>query len=64
MRLLLRRDAEIVALTADRKAGNTMASVFTHYWGIDLTKLVTVDELDTSAFDLAFCALPHATTRR
>lgn len=65
VRLLLRHpNAEIVALTADRKAGNTMASVFPHFWGIDLPKLVTIDELDTSAFDLAFCALPHATTQK
>ncbi len=63
VRLLLRHpNAEIVALTADRKAGKTMASVFPHFYGIELPKLITIEELDPASADLVFCALPHATT--
>lgn len=64
-RLLLRHpNAEIVALTADRKAGKTMDSVFPQFFGMHLPKLITIEELDTSAIDLVFCALPHGTTQK
>ena len=65
VRLLLRHpNAEIVALTADRKAGKTMDSVFPQFYGMHLPKLITIEELDTSAVDLVFCALPHGTTQK
>lgn len=65
VRLLLRHpNAEIVALTADRKAGKTMASVFPHFHGVELPKLITIEELDPAAADLVFCALPHGTTQK
>jgi len=54
---------EIVALTADRKAGAAMAEVFPHLRHLALPRLVTIDEVDFSDVDLAFCALPHATTQ-
>lgn len=65
VRLLLRHpNAQIAALTADRKAGKTMASVFPQFWGIELPKLVTVEEVDPASVDLVFCALPHGTTQK
>lgn len=64
VRLLLRHPrVEIVALTADRKAGQAMADVFPQFAPFDLPKLVTIDEVDFSAVDLVFCALPHGTTQ-
>ncbi|MEJ2021658.1 MAG: N-acetyl-gamma-glutamyl-phosphate reductase [Maritimibacter sp.] len=50
---------EIVALSADRKAGMQMADVFPHLAHLDLPTLVKVDEIDFSAVDLVFAALPH-----
>lgn len=50
---------EIVALSADRKAGMAVAEVFPHLAHLDLPRLVKVDEVDFSAVDLAFLALPH-----
>ncbi|MEM9392432.1 MAG: N-acetyl-gamma-glutamyl-phosphate reductase [Pseudomonadota bacterium] len=53
----------ITALSADRKAGQSMASVFPHLRHLDLPVLQKIDELDLSAVDLVFCALPHATSQ-
>ncbi len=50
---------EIVALSADRKAGMEMADVFPHLSHLKLPTLVKVDEIDFSTIDLAFAALPH-----
>jgi N-acetyl-gamma-glutamyl-phosphate reductase len=52
----------IVALSADRKAGMAMAEVFPHLRHLDLPRLQTMDEIDFSGVDLAFCALPHGLT--
>jgi N-acetyl-gamma-glutamyl-phosphate reductase len=54
---------EIAALSADRKAGQAMAEVYPHLRHLDLPRLVTIDEIDFAGIDLAFCALPHATTQ-
>ncbi len=54
---------EIVALTADRRAGAAMAEVFPHLRHLELPRLVTIAEVDLKGVDLAFCALPHATTQ-
>jgi N-acetyl-gamma-glutamyl-phosphate reductase len=54
---------QIVALSADRKAGMQMADVFAFLRHLDLPKLVKIDEIDFSGIDLCFCALPHATTQ-
>lgn len=56
-------DLEIVALSADRKAGLTMAEVFPFLAHLKLPVLQKIDDLDFSRVDLAFCALPHATTQ-
>lgn len=50
---------ETVALSADRKAGQRMADVYPHLAHLDLPVLTTIDEIDFSAVDLAFAALPH-----
>ncbi|MCV6824163.1 MULTISPECIES: N-acetyl-gamma-glutamyl-phosphate reductase [Halocynthiibacter] len=54
---------KITALTASRKAGQSMAEVFPHLRHLDLPDLVTVEEVDFSKVDLCFCALPHATSQ-
>lgn len=54
---------EIAALTAERKAGATMAEVFPHLRHLELPRLVTVDEVEFRNLDLVFCALPHGTTQ-
>jgi N-acetyl-gamma-glutamyl-phosphate reductase len=53
----------IVALSADRKAGMSMAEVFPFLRHLDLPRLVKIDEIDFSNVDLCFCSLPHATTQ-
>ncbi|MCG6901875.1 MAG: N-acetyl-gamma-glutamyl-phosphate reductase [Rhodobacter sp.] len=53
----------IAALSADRKAGMQMAEVFPHLRHLDLPELVRIEEIDFSAIDLVFCALPHATSQ-
>jgi N-acetyl-gamma-glutamyl-phosphate reductase len=50
---------EIAALTADRKAGQTMASVYPHLRHLSLPDLVTVVDVDFEGIDLVFAALPH-----
>ncbi|MCA8882489.1 MAG: N-acetyl-gamma-glutamyl-phosphate reductase [Rhodobacteraceae bacterium] len=55
---------EITALTADRKAGQTMAEVFPHLRHLDLPALVKIDDVDFTAVDLVVCALPHATSQQ
>jgi N-acetyl-gamma-glutamyl-phosphate reductase len=67
VRLLLRHPrAEIELLTADRKAGQEMREVFPQFSPYALPKLVSIEGLDwaSAGLDLAFCALPHATTQK
>ena len=54
---------EIVALSADRKAGMAMAEVFPFLRHLPLPTLQKIDEIDFAQVDLCFCALPHATTQ-
>jgi N-acetyl-gamma-glutamyl-phosphate reductase len=66
VRLLLRHPrAEIVLLTADRRAGQEMRAVFPQFSPFNLPKLVAIESIDWKAagLDLAFCALPHGTTQ-
>ncbi|MDP2064057.1 MAG: N-acetyl-gamma-glutamyl-phosphate reductase [Phaeovulum sp.] len=53
----------IVALSGDRKAGLSMGEVFPHLRHLPLPALCKIEEIDFSAVDLAFCALPHATSQ-
>jgi N-acetyl-gamma-glutamyl-phosphate reductase len=61
--LLLHPGVAIAALTADRKAGSPIASIYPQFTGFDLPDLVTIDAVDWSGIDLVFMALPHATTQ-
>jgi N-acetyl-gamma-glutamyl-phosphate reductase len=54
---------EIAGLAADRKAGQRMGAVFPHLRHLELPVLTTIPELDLARVDLAFCALPHATSQ-
>jgi N-acetyl-gamma-glutamyl-phosphate reductase len=64
LRILLRHPSvEVKALTADRHAGKPVAQVFPQFTGIDLPNLVKIEEVDASALDLVFAALPHGTTQ-
>lgn len=54
---------EIAALSAERKAGMTMAEVFPHLRHMDLPVLCKIDEIDFNGIDLCFCALPHKTSQ-
>ncbi len=66
LRLLIRHPrVEIVLLTAERRAGLHMRQVFPQFSPYALPKLVAVDGIDwkEAALDVAFCALPHATTQ-
>lgn len=54
---------EIGALTANAKAGQTMAEVFPHLRHLALPTLSRIEEADLSGIGLLFCALPHATTQ-
>jgi N-acetyl-gamma-glutamyl-phosphate reductase len=66
VRMLLRHPrSEIVLLTAERSAGKAMREVFPQFSPFDLPRLVALEGLDWAAagLDVAFCALPHATTQ-
>src|SRR5215472_7505770 len=56
---------EIALLTADRRAGKTMADVFPQFAPYALPVLTSIEGADWKAqnLDLAFCALPHGTTQ-
>jgi N-acetyl-gamma-glutamyl-phosphate reductase len=67
VRLLLRHPrADIALLTADRRAGQDMATVFPQFSPYVLPKLQSIDGIDWRAagLDIAFCALPHGTTQK
>ncbi len=53
----------IVALSADRKAGKEMGEVFPHLRHLSLPKLQKIDAIDFNRANLVFCALPHATSQ-
>ncbi len=55
-------DMEIAALSADRKAGMDMAEVFPHLRHLSLPELALIEEINLSAVDLVFAALPHGVT--
>ncbi|GMG98291.1 hypothetical protein Nepgr_000131 [Nepenthes gracilis] len=53
----------ISLMTADRKAGQSIASVFPHLITQQLPDLVAVKDADFSTVDAVFCCLPHGTTQ-
>lgn len=51
-------------MTADRKAGQSIADVFPHLiFKSDLPDLVAIKDADFNQVDAVFCCLPHATTQ-
>ena len=52
-------ELSIAALTADRKAGQPMTSVFPQFRHMDLPMLSRVEDIDFSDIALVFAALPH-----
>ncbi|MDA0705005.1 MAG: N-acetyl-gamma-glutamyl-phosphate reductase [Proteobacteria bacterium] len=54
---------ELRALTADRRAGETLGSVFPHLARLDLPVMVRIEEVDWSGLDAVYCCLPHGTTQ-
>jgi N-acetyl-gamma-glutamyl-phosphate reductase len=67
LRLLITHPrVEIVLLTADRRAGKSMADVFPQFAPYPLPTLTSIEEADWASLklDLAFCALPHGTTQK
>lgn len=64
VRLLLEHPHfRIQAMTADRKAGMSMADVFPQFVGEDLPGLVALADVNWDKIDAVFCALPHGTTQ-
>jgi N-acetyl-gamma-glutamyl-phosphate reductase len=67
VRVLLRHPrAELVLLTAERSAGKAMREVFPQFSPFTLPQLVAIEGINWKdvALDVAFCALPHATTQK
>jgi len=67
VRLLLRHPrVEIVLLTAERRAGKSIADVFPQFSPYALPALTSLEDADwkTLNLDLVFCALPHGTTQK
>ena len=52
---------KLTALIAKGHARQTLAQVFPHLASLDLPALVTADQVDLSAVDIAFGGLPHGT---
>ncbi|KAL5984870.1 hypothetical protein ACLOJK_041828 [Asimina triloba] len=53
----------ITLMTADRKAGLAIGSVFPHLITQDLPNMVAIKDADFSKVDAVFCCLPHGTTQ-
>jgi N-acetyl-gamma-glutamyl-phosphate reductase len=58
--------AQIVLLTAERRAGKIMAEVFAQFAPFALPTLSAIEDADWEklSLDVAFCALPHGTTQK
>ena len=54
---------QIVALGADRSAGQEIADVFPALRHLNLPRLQSAEDIDLKEIDLVFCALPHATSQ-
>ncbi len=53
----------IVALTAERRAGQKVAAVHPHLAGMGLPPMCKIKEMGWQGVDAVFCCLPHATTQ-
>lgn len=56
-------EVNILALTADRHAGQPVEAIYPHLGGLGLPEMVPMDQVDFNGIDVAFCCLPHATTQ-
>ena len=54
---------EIATVVANSRAGKPMADVFPHLRHLNLPELSKLEDVDFSAIDLCFCALPHKTSQ-
>jgi N-acetyl-gamma-glutamyl-phosphate reductase len=66
VRILARHpQVEMVVLTADRHAGESLETVFPHLGGLDLPRLMKIEEVEWAGLDVdvVFCGLPHGTTQ-
>ena len=64
--LLCHPNVQIALLTAERRAGKTMAEVFAQFAPFALPTLSAIEDADWEklGLDVAFCALPHGTTQK
>jgi len=64
LRLLACHDGMTVAmLSAERRAGRSLAEVFPHLAAMQAPDLINIDAFDYDALDAIFCCLPHGTTQ-
>jgi len=66
IRLLVRHPhVEIILMTADRKAGQPIETVYPHLTGLGLPDLMAISDVEWPGLelDVVFCALPHATSQ-
>ena len=66
VRLLVRHpNVDITLMTADRKAGQAIDTVYPHLTGLGLPDLMAISDVEWPGLDLdvIFCALPHATSQ-
>ncbi|HIF09184.1 MAG TPA: N-acetyl-gamma-glutamyl-phosphate reductase, partial [Sneathiellales bacterium] len=56
---------EMVVLTADRHASQSLSQVFPHLGNLDLPVLMKIEEVEWAGLDIdvVFCGLPHGTTQ-
>lgn len=54
---------DITLMTADRKAGQSIASTFPHLETQHLPDMVAIKDADFAGVDAVFCCLPHGTTQ-
>lgn len=65
IRLLVRHPSiDLCALGAERKAGETLESVFPHLSMLKLPAFTLNDQIDYTNIELVFCALPHGLTQK
>ena len=65
LRLLARHGGmDVTMLSAERRAGRSLAEVFPHLAVMRAPDLIRIGAFDYSALDAVFCCLPHGTTQQ
>ena len=60
LRLLAGHDGmEVAMLSAERRAGRSLAEVFPHLAAMQAPDFIKLETFDYSALDAVFCCLPH-----